>query len=355
MPQNDEPVIRVTLKEVEQVVVPTAPSGMLAPPPQDAPSGAKSYGNINSAEPSAPLTPEEKGSFLLQGWFYLGAAGLLGSIAGWGLCEPSFHDEYTSGWGNTFMVPFVIMFMLVFFAVAESVVERSWKKAAVRMAQVFPLGLIFGFIFQIAAGIAFNIGMGIIYSIGVQTHRNPAFWLVRGLAWMVFGFAGGIVYGLIGRSFKKGKYGVIGGIIGAGIGGLLFDPIALGFDLGDVSRAVGFGIFGLATGAAMGFVENALKDRWLYVSAGPLAGKQFILYKALTTIGSLQQSDIYLFKDASITPQHAVIETRGTQVLLRSATPVYVSGVPTQSRVLASGDVIQIGRYSFRYNERHRS
>jgi hypothetical protein len=28
--------------------------------------------------------------------------------------------------------------------------------------------------------------------------------------------------------------------------------------------------------------------------------------------------------------------------------------VPTHSRVLLSGDIIQIGRYMFKYNERHR-
>jgi hypothetical protein len=34
------------------------------------------------------------------------------------------------------------------------------------------------------------------------------------------------------------------------------------------SRAVGFGILGLATGIMMGVVESALKDRWFYVTAG---------------------------------------------------------------------------------------
>jgi type III secretion system (T3SS) inner membrane Yop/YscD-like protein len=138
------------------------------------------------------------------------------------------------------------------------------------------------------------------------------------------------------------------------LGGVLFDPIALFLNNAMVSRLVGFGLFGLATGAAIGFVESALKDRWLYVSAGPLAGKQFILYKPQTSIGSQQQCDIYLFKDSSILPQHAMLEARGNQMLLRAAAPVYVSGMPTQSRVLLSGDVIQIGRYTFRYNERLR-
>jgi hypothetical protein len=163
------------------------------------------------------------------------------------------------------------------------------------------------------------------------------------------------VYGLVGKSAKKGRFGAIGGVIGAGLGGMLFDPIAIFVHQAVLSRAIGFALLGLVTGAAMGFVESALKDRWIYVSSGPLAGKQFILYKPVTTIGSQQDCDIYLFKDASIAPQQATIEVRGTQTALRSISPVYVSGVPTQSKVLLSGEAIQIGRYTFKYNERHRS
>jgi pSer/pThr/pTyr-binding forkhead associated (FHA) protein len=118
---------------------------------------------------------------------------------------------------------------------------------------------------------------------------------------------------------------------------------------------VGFALLGMATGVAIGIVESALKDRWLYVASGPLAGKQFILYKPLTTIGSNQKSDIYLFKDNSILPQHGTIELRGAQTFLRSDGPVFVSGQPTRMRALQSGDLIQIGRYAFHFRERQRN
>jgi len=81
-------------------------------------------------------------------------------------------------------------------------------------------------------------------------------------------------------SAKKAWYGILGGAIGAGLGGMLFDPIALATKGARSAGALGFGLLGMATGVAMGLVESALKDRWLYVTAGPLAGKQFILYKA---------------------------------------------------------------------------
>jgi hypothetical protein len=135
---------------------------------------------------------------------------------------------------------------------------------------------------------------------------------------------------------------------------MIFDPISFATKTGLLSRAVGFGLFGLATGVAMGIVESALKDRWLYVAAGPLAGKQFILYKPLTVIGSSQQCDIYLFKDPSIQPQHASIELRGAQTFLNGQGQVYVSGQPTRRRALTSGDLVQIGRYSFHFREKQR-
>ena len=105
----------------------------------------------------------------------------------------------------------------------------------------------------------------------------------------------------------------------------------------------------------MGLVESALKERWLYVTAGPLAGKQFILYKSDTRIGSRQESDIYLFKDPNILPLHAQIEIRGARVQLRATGPVQWAGQLIKNRVLQDGDLLQIGRYAFRYKEKHRS
>jgi hypothetical protein len=162
------------------------------------------------------------------------------------------------------------------------------------------------------------------------------------------------VYGIVDRSSKKIRYGILGGIIGAGLGGILFDPISFATHRGGPSRAAGFMLLGLATGVAMGIVESALKDRWLYVASGPLAGKQFILYKPVTVVGSSQQSDIYLFKDTSIQPQHASIELRGAQTFIHAQGQVFVSGQPVKHRALQSGDLVQMGRYAFHFRERQR-
>lgn len=345
--------IKITLEDLANVAVPD-----LQPAPvPTGPGGVRSYGTVTEAAAElGPVLPEERGSIFLQGWFYLGIAGILGALAGWAIAEPGFVDgPHAQGWGDIMMLPLIITLMSFGFAIAESTVERSVKKAALRGILSLPLGLVLGFCFSFGANMIYAIGIRICIELGATTERNPALWLARGIAWMVFGAAGGLVYGIVGQSSKKGKYGVLGGIIGAGIGGIVFNPIAMATHGGAVSRAVGFALVGVATGMGMGLVESALKDRWLYVTAGPLAGKQFILYKNRTAIGSRQEADIYLFKDPSILPEHAVIEISGARVQIRATGNVSFSGHSIHTRVLQDGDLLQVGRYCFRYKEKHRT
>jgi MFS family permease len=346
--------IKITLDDLANVHIAESVPAPIAP----AVPGSRSYGTITEASGQAPATERERGSIFLQGWFYLGAAGLIGALLGWAICEPGFVDgERANHWGNFLLMPLLVAMMTLGLGIAESLVERSARKAIIRSALALPLGAILGLVFYFMANIVFNIGVGICVEMGVQSFRNPAFWIARALAWTVFGVAGGIVYGIVGQSYKKGKFGVLGGVLGAGIGGLLFDPIVMwtGSASAALSRAVGFAIFGLATGAMMGVVESALKDRWFYVTSGPLAGKQFILYKPRTSIGSDQQSDIYLFKDPAILPVHATLEANGARMVLHADGPVFIAGSPVSSKVLLDGDLVQIGRYAFRYKEKARS
>ncbi len=353
-PENKDEAIKITLDDLASVEVPDLAAAI---PATQATAGAKVYGSINQTGDPQAQVEEEKGSILLQAWFYLGLAGLLGAVAAWGICERRFIDDesHVQAWGNWLVIPLIVAMLCLGFGIAESIVERSAKKALVRGLLCLPLGLVMGFLFDFMANLIFNIGLAIIHEMGVQTFRNPAFWIVRGIAWMVFGAAGGLVYGIVGASGKKILYGMLGGVIGAGLGGLLFDPIVMLTKGGAPSRAVGFALVGLATGVAVGLVESALKDRWLYVTAGPLAGKQFILYKPRTIVGSDQKCDIYLFKDSNIAKEHAIIDLAGSRIMLRAIGDTFVNGQPVRQQVLMSGSIVQIGRYAFRYQERQRN
>lgn len=351
-PDNKNEPIKITLDDLAKVDAAGSPGATTAP--VRSASGAKVYGSVGEAADQRVETHEERGSILLQAWFYLGIAGLLGAGLAWAMAEPAFVDGGGSRWGNIWIMPMVVTLQCVGFAIAESIVERSAKKALVRGLLALPLGVVLAFVFDFAAEIIFRIAVAMAAGAGAQSFRNPAFWVARGIGWMVFGAAGGVVYGIVGQSSKKTLYGVLGGVLGAGIGGMVFDPIVMVTKGGATSRAVGFMLLGMATGIAIGLVESALKDRWLYVTAGPLAGKQFILYKARTLIGSDQKCDIYLFKDPNVLGQHAVVEITGTRVQLRALGPAYVSGQPTKLQVLQTGNSVQIGRYAFRYSERQR-
>ena len=254
------------------------------------------------------------------------------------------------------MLPSIVAALCVGFGLAESAAERSTKKAALRTVLALPLGIVFGFFFDVFANMVYGVGISIAVSLGAHDNHNPIIWIARGIGWVVFGVAGGLVFTASSGSPRRRRSTGSGWNAGRRHRwrDLRSDP-SIAVNGAALSRLAGFALFGLATGAAMGVVESALKDRWLYVSAGPLAGKQFILYKQITKIGSSQQCDIYLFKDVKYSAEHAIIETRGSKVQIRGSGPIYVTGQPVQTRVLQDGDFIQIGRYGFRYKEKQKS
>jgi hypothetical protein len=343
---NETGKIRITNDDLELAAQSRHAAG-------DSSAETPGYGSV-APEP-ALLLEESKGNFFLKGWVYLGLAGFVGAIAAWAICEPRFVDDGPQLWGNYLLIPLMLTLMCVGFGSAEGIVERTPKRAVLRGLASLGLGMVLGFVFNFIANLIFNVGLAILSGMGGFTSRSPGLWITRGIGWMGFGVAGGLVYGLVGQSGKKCAYGIVGGILGAGLGGVLFDPIALLAGSAALSRAIGMALFGAATGVAMGLVESALKDRWLYVSSGPLAGKQFILYKPITTIGSDQSCDIYLFKDATVMSRHAVIEMQGPRAVLRAAGALTVKGRPVRETVLLSGDVIQLGRYGFLYKDRTRA
>jgi len=80
---------------------------------------------------------------------------------------------------------------------------------------------------------------------------------------------------------------------------------------------------------------------------GPLAGKQFIMFKDTTILGSSPKAEIYLFKDDAIEPKHAVIYNRGGRFEIEDCgTPdgTYVNGVAVKRTYLKPGDQIVLGK-----------
>ena len=172
----------------------------------------------------------------------------------------------------------------------------------------------------------------------------------RACFWALAAIPAGLGQGVALRERKVVINGMVGGVLGGFVGGLLFDPICFLFQdvsKATVSRGVGFTIIGLSVGLFVGLVEGWTKTAWLLMRAGPLAGKQFVMFRDTTVLGSSPKAEIYLFKDEAIEPRHALIYNRGGRFEIEdcnSRDGTYVNGVPIRRQVLNSGDQIVLGK-----------
>jgi hypothetical protein len=294
-------------------------------------------------------------------WFYLAVCSGIGGIAGWAVIEPFFSDdpltEDTAA--ALLMFPVVAGFVGLFLGAAEGLMCRNIGRAFVSGG----IGLAVGFCGGLIAIIPTAMIFGLMTALALGFWENPengemptGFALLilmmgRAAAWSVAAIPAGIGQGIALREKKVILNGLIGGVLGGLVGGLLFDPISLVLVTEDgeavYSRAVGFAFIGLSVGLFVGLVEGWTRTAWLMMKKGPLAGKQFVLFKDATVLGSSPKAEIYLFKDDAIEPKHAVIYNRGGRFEIEDQnTPdgVYVNGIPVTSHVLKSGDQIVLGK-----------
>lgn len=186
--------------------------------------------------------------------------------------------------------------------------------------------------------------------------------VARMFAWTLAGCAMGLGQGIALRSKRIVVHGLLGGVIGGMIGGLLFDPldlVILGSDeIGaDSSRLIGLIVIGAAVGAMIGVVELLTRDAWLRMIEGPLAGKEFLIFRDTMNIGSSPRSEIYLFNDDQVAPTHATLRVVGDECEIASRDrvhPLLVNGQSVRTSRLRHGDRIHIGATSFVFEQRQR-
>jgi hypothetical protein len=172
----------------------------------------------------------------------------------------------------------------------------------------------------------------------------------RAAAWAVAAIPAGLGQGLALREKKVILNGIVGGVMGGLLGGFLFDPIALllqNAERATVSRGIGLTIIGISVGLFVGLVEGWTKTAWLLMRAGPLAGKQFVLFRDTTVLGSSPKAEVYLFKDEAIEPRHALIYNRGGRFEIEDCNTrdgTYVNGVPIRRQTLNHGDQVVLGK-----------
>ena len=156
---------------------------------------------------------------------------------------------------------------------------------------------------------------------------------------------------------KDNGIGMIGGLVGGIIGGVLFDPLARATGNVHLSRLLAIIVIGVVAGVGTGLIENAAKSGWFKVTSGLIAGKQFVLYRNPTYIGSSPQCHIYLFKDPQVGKRHAAIHVLpgGFEIedLPLGAKTVVNGNSVTRAR-LRNGDKVSIGATTFNFQEKPR-
>lgn len=246
-----------------------------------------------------------------------------------------------------------------------------------RLPQRALLGGVVGALVGFVGGLVSGVVAGIIYTplsaaaqhqlaSASETSRSIGFLLqmiARMFAWTFAGAAMGLGQGIAMRSKRLVSYGFLGGIIGGMLGGLLFDPvdqIVIGADRvgAEWARLIGFAVIGIAVGVMIGVVELLTRDAWLRMIEGPLAGKEFLLFRDTMNIGASPRSEIYLFNDPHVAQTHATIRVIGDQVEITARDrihPLLVNGQNVRTSRLRHGDRIHIGDTSFLFEQRQRA
>jgi hypothetical protein len=293
----------------------------------------------------------------------LSISALLGGVFGWLIFEPFFDDNLLGG--EEFELAAILMFPAVtsgvglFLGAAEGIICRNPSRAF----KCGMVGLGVGFLGGLLAVIPTNIIFVLMTALAASFWDNPQpnamptgialliMMMGRAAAWSLASIPAGLGQGMALREKKVIVNGVVGALLGGLLGGFLFDPIYLVLTTDDgqatYSRGVGFATIGFFVGLFVGLVEGWTKTAWLMMRKGPLAGKQFILFKDTTVLGSSPKADVYLFKDDAIEPRHATITNRGGRFEIEDAnTPdgTYVNGIPITRHILQPGDQVVLGK-----------
>jgi hypothetical protein len=268
-------------------------------------------------------------------------------VLGWAITEQTDVVSATSLLG---VAVYVGMLGAVFGAVASAwsdITSGVWTRAVERAAIGAWVGM--------AAGAVAGVVAHQLYDGLQEVTADPSglrFYLLRVLAWAVFGAGIGAAPGIADRSPRRIANGVLGGVLGGALGGAILHWAS--FQVADErdARLLGLAAIGVGVGAATALVELARRQAWLRIVAGGMAGKEFVLYHPETYIGSSPMAQITLIKDPEAEPMHACIaDASGVRTISSIEGTVTVNGSRVMSRQLHSGDVVQIGGTTLEFAE----
>ncbi len=292
---------------------------------------------------------------------------LVGGTAGlivWAIMEPSapkeFGDPRWDSWSITFIA---LIGASVGFAVGgldgyfQGTRLRAWRGAI--------LGLIFGVICaSFGSGLGGALYRAVFGNLIFMTGNVPTQMLARILAFTPAGLALGFGIGMSSLNFRKAIQGMVGGGIGAAIAGAMFDPVSElvspaimavrgGNEVGIIGRVILSVVQGALIGLFIGIVERIARSAWVRLTLGRNEGKEWALDAGQNFIGRSESSQIPLFGDANVAPNHACIVRQGPgQFLLADGgSPIgtYLNGQRVQQAPLFHGAVITVGSFNLEF------
>lgn len=315
--------------------------------------------------------------------YYYFIIGAIGGLTGWyfstifgsGVGEDSAVEIF--GRGRVYYMVFGATLGAVI-GIAVSAYDGLLNRSLRRFVKFGSVGLLLG---SIAGGVSLPLVDFLYQSLagaasqtsGAQGNKSVLIFLIGSFCWVMFGGLVGLGEG-IGKGTQAWK-GVLGGMLGGLLGGVVYEinrvlnpPSSLSEDSfsGHFFSAVSFTLLGGAVSSSVAFVTSALKNAWLEVLDGKLAGRNYDITKYVDQvlgtakagiIGSDEwSSHIYLPGDNEILAHHAEINYQNgtpTITIMPEAgkqQKTYLNGrLLTHSSPLVNGDRLQIGSTNLIY------
>ncbi len=273
---------------------------------------------------------------------FYAVAGGLGGLAAWGAAEPFLGIRHVY-FRDALLGALIGLFIGAFLAAIEAMSVGQWRQALRGIQSGGAIGAIGGAIGLLVGEMSFDI-LGGLYG--------------RIVGWAVLGLAVGLGVGTASRSGARQRNGALGGMLGGALGGLVYQVLTLTFPQA-FGRAIAIIILGALIGFFIGLVTELLKRGSLMVvrsgSRNAREGREFALVKPITVIGRAEESDVGLFGDQSVLPQHAIVRREGKNFYVSPTAGgvVSVNRMPVNGRQpLNNGDRIEVGGTLFLFRER---
>jgi hypothetical protein len=180
----------------------------------------------------------------------------------------------------------------------------------------------------------------------------------RALGWGIFGMLIGLAVGVFGQS--QIWKGMLGGFIGGAIGGVLLEAVRTWLQNPLTGKAAGLVLLGASVGAFISLVVVLLGKAWLEVTSGKLKGTEFMLDKFMhaggpaIAIGSSPLKSEIVLPDPDIAPQHAMLTGDGSQFTVKdmSLSGTFINNKKIEHAKLTNGQKIRMGNTEMVYHEK---